>query len=161
MKRFAKGLLVAAGLAVGCGSSAQEPGDADDLVGEWGCYGVQENEAGLYHADYSIVHAADGTWRSDGSFGSLDETTGVMPFEWDFGAAGTWATGSGALVYTTENIRFLPTRGGADYEAADPNDYLRIPMNGAWRLNIPEDIFMTLESDDGLLVECEKQMFDY
>ncbi len=135
--------------------------NAGDLVGDWACYGYEESGSGMYHADYSIIHAGDGSWRGEGQFGSMSDSTGGMPFEWDFDATGTWSVESDALVYSMGRIRFLPTMGGEDYEAADPKNYLRLPLNGAWRMDMPEPVFMTLEHEDGgLLIECDKQQFE-
>lgn len=143
------------------GAHSQTPNAGNDLVGDWACYGYSESESGMYTADYSIVHAADGSWRSEGQFGSLSESTGLMPYDWDYSATGSWSLKGDTLVYSLGGIRFLPTRGGADYEATDPRTYLRIPVRGTWNMNMPEPIFMTLESEnDSLLFECDKQVFD-
>lgn len=105
-----------------------------------------------------MTYTEDGKWRSQGRFGEENSDIPGQPFECDYSASATWTVQDDRLLATTSTMRFLTTRGEPDYEAEHPDEYLRVPVRGGWRLEVQASDFMTLESADGaLLYECSKQ----
>jgi hypothetical protein len=134
--------------------------DMSVLPGDWACYGFEEQGETAYVADFDMLLDENGGWTSSGSFGEESATGAGLPFLWDYEASGSWAVRGGEFIGNIGSIRFLPTRGGEDYEAANPRDYLRLPLEGNWSLALEDAEFMLLQSAEGqLLLECSKQIY--
>ncbi|MEE4279269.1 MAG: hypothetical protein V2I82_12440 [Halieaceae bacterium] len=147
-----------AGLALAVSSLAASQ-DLGVPPGDWACYGFEEGEETAYVGTFDLLLGDDGRWRSEGQFGEESMRGGGMPFLWDFNATGSWSAGGEKFTASTDSIRFLPTRGGADYAAANPRDYLRLPLSGSWGLFLEDSEFLRLEEPGSDLVyECSKQL---
>ncbi|MEQ8515688.1 MAG: hypothetical protein RIC38_08800, partial [Chromatocurvus sp.] len=142
--------VFAVSLASAAGSAEIDSTGA--LPGEWACYGFEEQATTIYSSEFDMAYTEDGEWRSQGRFGEVNTEIPGQSFEWDYSATGTWSVQDDMLLAKTGTMRFLPTRGGSDYEAANPKEYLRIPVRGDWRLELQEPEFMTLERKDGGLL---------